>query len=119
MNVSVTPELERFVQDLVASGRYRSASEVFREGLRLLEQAERRRLLEKWLVDGLTPEEQAKLPAELLDKARSELREKIQEGLDALDRGDGVDGEAFFSQWKARLVEAATVDGPLPVEREP
>ena len=71
MNVSVTPELERFVQDLVASGRYQSASEVFREGLRLLEQAERRRLLEKWLAEGLTPEERARVPANLLDEARS------------------------------------------------
>jgi len=106
MNVSVTPELERFVQDLVASGRYYSASEVFRDGLRLLEQAERRRLLEKWLAEGLTPEEQAKLPPGVLAQARSRIQAKIQEGLDALDRGDAVDGEEFFARWKARL-EAA------------
>lgn len=37
MNVSITPELEGFVQEKVASGRYRSASEVVRAGLRLLE----------------------------------------------------------------------------------
>lgn len=102
MNVSVTPELEQFVQDLVASGRYRSASEVFRDGLRLLEQAERRRLLEKWLAEGLTPEEQAKLPAEALDRARSRLQARIQEGLDALDRGDVVDGDEYFARKKTR-----------------
>jgi len=119
MNVSVTPELEQFVQELVASGRYHSASEVFREGLRLLEQTERHRLLEKWLVDGLTPEEQAKLPGELLDKARSGIQAKIQEGLDAISRGDTVDGEEFFARWKARLAEAPTADGPLPVEQQP
>ena len=37
MNVSLTPELEKFVQKKVDSGRYTSASEVVREALRLLE----------------------------------------------------------------------------------
>jgi antitoxin ParD1/3/4 len=37
MNVSLTPELEKLVNDEVASGRYKTASEVVREGLRLLE----------------------------------------------------------------------------------
>lgn len=37
MNVSLTPELEKFVSAKVESGRYHSASEVVREALRLLE----------------------------------------------------------------------------------
>ena len=37
MNVSLTPKLDSFVGQQVKSGRYRSASEVVREGLRLLE----------------------------------------------------------------------------------
>lgn len=37
MNVSLTDKLEEFVSRLVEEGRYRSASEVVREGLRLLE----------------------------------------------------------------------------------
>lgn len=37
MNVSLTDKLEEFVNRLVEEGRYRSASEVVREGLRLLE----------------------------------------------------------------------------------
>lgn len=36
MNVSLTPELERYIDDQVASGMYHSASEVVREGLRVL-----------------------------------------------------------------------------------
>jgi antitoxin ParD1/3/4 len=36
MNVSLTPELEQFVQKKVESGKYQTASEVIREGLRLL-----------------------------------------------------------------------------------
>jgi antitoxin ParD1/3/4 len=38
MNVSLTPELEKFVSVKVGSGRYNSASEVVREALRLLEE---------------------------------------------------------------------------------
>ncbi len=38
MNVSLTPELEKFVTSKVGSGRYNSASEVVREALRLLEE---------------------------------------------------------------------------------
>ena len=60
MNVSLTPELERFVQDHVKSGMYQTASEVVREGLRLL--AER---------EGL-----------------AELRLKVQAGFDEIERGD-------------------------------
>ena len=41
MNISLTPELERSVADRVASGRYRSASEVVRAALRLLEREEK------------------------------------------------------------------------------
>lgn len=117
MNVSVTPELERFVQELVSTGRYHSASEVFRDGLRLLEQAERRRLLEKWLAVGLTPDEEKKLPPDVLAKARSRIQAKIQEGLDALDRGDVVDGEEFFAQLKARLVNGASASKKSGVKR--
>ena len=36
MNISLTPVLEKFVQDKVASGFYNSVSEVIREALRLL-----------------------------------------------------------------------------------
>jgi antitoxin ParD1/3/4 len=43
MNVSLTPELEQFVQTKVESGRYNSASEVVREALRLLQDHEQAR----------------------------------------------------------------------------
>ncbi|HVE43973.1 MAG TPA: type II toxin-antitoxin system ParD family antitoxin [Gammaproteobacteria bacterium] len=35
MNISLTTELERFIQDKVSSGMYTSASEVVRESLRV------------------------------------------------------------------------------------
>ncbi len=43
MNVSLTPELDKFVASKVESGRYTSASEVVREALRLLEEHDRAR----------------------------------------------------------------------------
>lgn len=55
---------EKFVRELVESGRYNSASEVLRDGLRLLEDAE------------------------VLRKVRTEeLKRLIQEGLDSGDAG--------------------------------
>ena len=43
MNVSQTPELDKFVAGKVESGRYNSASEVVREALRLLDEHDRAR----------------------------------------------------------------------------
>jgi len=40
MNVSLGPRWEAFVDNTVKSGRYGSASEVVREGLRLVEERE-------------------------------------------------------------------------------
>jgi putative addiction module CopG family antidote len=51
--VSLTPELQRFVAERVASGLYRSANEVVRAALRLLEQERGR-----WL----SPQETDKVP---------------------------------------------------------
>jgi antitoxin ParD1/3/4 len=45
MNVSLTPELEKFVSDKVEAGRYNSASEVVREALRLLEEHDQNRAM--------------------------------------------------------------------------
>jgi antitoxin ParD1/3/4 len=38
MNISLTPELEKFITERVQSGMYNSASEVVREALRLLQE---------------------------------------------------------------------------------
>jgi len=44
MNVSLTPELEKWVQDKVKSGLYGSSSEVVRDALRILHQFEQERV---------------------------------------------------------------------------
>jgi antitoxin ParD1/3/4 len=79
MNVSLTPELERFVQEKVHSGRYTSASEVVREALRLLEEHEQIRM------------------AQL-----AEFREEIDRRLASLDRGEGLDGTTALAQLRQR-----------------
>ena len=66
-NVNLTEHFDRFVESGIASGRFSNASEVVREGLRLLEQREQE------------------------DKAKIEwLRDAAKEGFDAADRGDYV-----------------------------
>jgi antitoxin ParD1/3/4 len=80
MNVSLTPELEQFVANKVKSGRYTSASEVIREALRLLEEREQLRNLQK-----------------------QELQKKIAEGLEQLGRGEGIPGETVFAELDAEL----------------
>ncbi len=42
-NVHLTPELERFAREVVAEGRYNNVSEVVRQALRMLQDAEERR----------------------------------------------------------------------------
>ena len=67
---------EKFVRDLVESGRYASASEVLRDGLRLLEERE-------WVRE-------IKL---------KELRSEIQKGLDSGDVGP-LDMEEIIAEAK-------------------
>jgi antitoxin ParD1/3/4 len=79
MNVSLTSELERFVEEKVRSGDYTSASEVVRAGLRLLRERE--------------AEYHARLDA---------LRRDVREGLEQIERGEGSSGEAVFARLRAR-----------------
>jgi antitoxin ParD1/3/4 len=111
-NISLTDEQDAMIERLVDSGRYASASEVVREGLRLLERVEEARLVDKWLVEGLTAAEGGGIPAGVLEKARETVRAMIREGLDDVRRGEFVDGEEFFARWKERL-EAARVPGAI------
>jgi antitoxin ParD1/3/4 len=64
MNISLTPELERFVVDKVNSGMYKTSSELIREGLRLLKER---------------------------DERLQSLRRDIRAGFEAVDRGEFTD----------------------------
>ena len=67
MNVSLTKELEELVNGKVKTGLYHTASEVIREGLRLLEERDR-----------------------LYQVRLEELRRDVKLGIDQLDRGESV-----------------------------
>ena len=54
MNISLPAAQKRFVERAVKSGRYQSASEVIREGIRQIEQNEaKRRELQRLLDEGV------------------------------------------------------------------
>jgi len=74
--------------------------------VRLLQREEETRLLEKWLVEDLTPEERSSLAPGLLDRACETIRAKVREGLEQADRGEFIDGEEFFARWKSWLESA-------------
>ncbi len=70
-NVNLSEHFDEFIAGRITAGRFSNASEVVREGLRLLEQRER--------------EDEAKLEW---------LRAAAKEGFDQLDRGEGVTFES-------------------------
>jgi antitoxin ParD1/3/4 len=75
MNISLTPELEQFIQNQVESGNYTSPEEVIIAGIRLLEERER-----------------------IYKKRFEELRREITLGVEASERGEIVDSKTVFSQ---------------------
>jgi antitoxin ParD1/3/4 len=87
MNVSLTPELEKFVEKEVDSGLYQTASEVVRAGLRRLKE-----------------DQEARLPR--LPATREELEARLLEGVERLERGEGVDGEDALRRLRKKIKQA-------------
>ena len=113
-NVALTDEQNALIERLVKSGQYATASEVVRDGLRLLQRDEEARLLEKWIAQGLTPEEEASIRTDVLNRARQSLQAKIREGLEEARRGELLDGEEYFARWRTRLEKAAASENRKP-----
>jgi antitoxin ParD1/3/4 len=83
-NISLTPEQDAFIDDMLKKGEYANASEAVRDAIRALQ---RRRA-----VDALKLER---------------LRQSIDAGLADLERGDYEDvDDADLEAWLDRLVEA-------------
>src|SRR3954465_3632275 len=80
LNISLTPELQELLDDKLASGRYGSASEVIRDGLRLIEQRDRLLAIE-------------------------EIRAQIDVGWQQSERREGRDGELVFREMRKRLLK--------------
>lgn len=83
MNVSLTPDLERFTRSLVERGRYNSASEVVRSGLRLLEErearlADLRRLVGEGLESGAAVALTREAMRERLGARMAELQAEVE-----------------------------------------
>ena len=74
-----------------------------REGLRLLQESQHNRLLEKWLIEGLTKKEEAELPPELLERAKTRVRGLIDKGLAEARAGLLVDGPETMQKLKGEL----------------
>ena len=102
-NVSLPPHQDAFVDAMVEGGRFRTASEVFREGLRLLEEVEHRRLLEKWLYEGLEADEGAQLPPALKDRARELFRGLVDAAVADVENGRVTDGPTAMERLRERL----------------
>ena len=82
VNVSITPELDAFLESRVNSGRYQTTSEVVREGLRLLERQEKER-----------------------DETLLQLRTKLERGAAQAERGELTDGDAVFEELREMIEE--------------
>ena len=82
VNISITPELDAFLQSRVESGRYQTTSEVVREALRLLERHEKER-----------------------DEAFLQLRAKLETGAAQAERGELLNGDDVFEELREMLEE--------------
>lgn len=103
LNVSLPEAQEQFVRSQVSAGRYRTASEVVRDGLRMLEEAEHRRLVEKWIYEELSDEELARLPEELKQRTRAYIQGLVDEAMKDVNAGRVVDGPSALARMREQL----------------
>ncbi len=75
MSITLTSEQEKIVQDLLATGKFNTIGEVIQAALHLLEQENCS--YQVWV---------------------EETKEKVDEGILSLERGEGIDGETFVNQ---------------------
>jgi antitoxin ParD1/3/4 len=84
MQVSLPPDLERFVTELIGSGQYHSPEEAVRAGLCLLQDQERLRRIRL-----------------------EEVRKEIAIGIEQADRGELIDGEEVFASLRDKMPKNA------------
>jgi antitoxin ParD1/3/4 len=87
MNVSLTPELAKFVENEVATGLYQTSSEVVRAALRRLKE-----------------DHEARKPRS--PQTLEELEEALDQSIQSLDRGEGIDGEEAFRRLYKKIKKA-------------
>lgn len=80
MTVTLTPEQEKFIEEQLKDGHYRSANDVITQSLGMLQAQEL-----------------------FIETNLSELREKIAVGLGQISRGEVVDGRAAIRNLREKL----------------
>lgn len=78
MNVHLTAELDAYVRRKVESGLYGSASEVIREGLRLLARRDADETLEALLLEGLESGEPVEMTRVDWGRLHDEVRSRLE-----------------------------------------
>ena len=84
MNISLTPELEKYVHDKVHGGMYTSASEVVRESLRVMHSFE-----------------------DLQKKRIQELDDSIAISMQQIQRGQKISGDVSYKKMKNKIRKIA------------
>lgn len=81
MEITLSPQISKLVEQQIASGQYESIDELFETALSLLAKRDH---YDQWV---------------------QEVGEKIDVAIQQLDRGEGVDGEVALSQLRQRLAQ--------------
>ncbi len=88
MSIILKPEQERFIQEQVSRGRFRSSDEVLAQAFRLLE--EKYQQYEDWI---------------------EETRHQVDEAAAEFDRGEGLPLETVMEQLQAKFRQAPGTEG--------
>ena len=85
MNVSLTPELERYARSKVESGRYNSVSEVVREALRLSQKEDAKLAhLQGLIAEGM----QSPVASVTREDVKDQMRERMAQLRGEVARGE-------------------------------
>lgn len=74
MNLSLTPELEKFIQSKIASGMYSNASEVVRDALRRMDERDPWHELREFLAPRIAAVEAGEVISQTFDEIIDEVR---------------------------------------------
>jgi antitoxin ParD1/3/4 len=83
MSITLTSEQEQFVQEMIATGRFQKPEEVIQAAFDLLE--EHSVQYQQWV---------------------NEIREKVDVGLQELNRGEGIELEVVMHQLRGKIQQA-------------
>src|SRR5215217_3983536 len=84
MSVTLTPELEALIEEILATGRYADAGDVIEQAVRQLEERERRQRLQASVAEGFAAIERGEgveLTPELWEEIEREADEADRQGL--------------------------------------